>query len=232
MKVKVCVPIPSGSLREAFEMIRRAEEAGADIIEMRLDYLSPNITCSLDVLGKIVKCTSIPLIATNRHPGQGGFCRLSEEERIRVLLRAAEAGFAYVDVELTTVGLGDIVSAVKAYGAKAIISFHNFDSTPEVHGLEEIVRAEVDAGADICKVVTMARSLDDSVRCLLFTREVSRRVELVCFAMGKYGLLSRVLSPLFGASFTYASLGEGLETAPGQLTIDDLREIYRRLGVE
>lgn len=232
MKVKVCVPIPAGSLREAFEMIRRAEGAGADIIEIRLDYLSPNITGSLDVLGKIVKCASIPLIATNRHPGQGGFCRLSEEERIRVLLRAAEAGFAYVDVELTTVGLGDIVSAVKAYGARAIISFHNFDSTPKVHELEEIVRAEVDAGADICKVVTMARSLDDSVRCLLFTREVSRRAELVCFAMGKYGLLSRVLSPLFGASFTYASLGEGLETAPGQLTIDDLREIYRRLGVE
>ncbi|MEM2749821.1 MAG: type I 3-dehydroquinate dehydratase [Candidatus Bathyarchaeia archaeon] len=232
MKVKICVPIPAESLREAFEMIRRAERVGADIIEMRLDYLGPGIASSPDMLGKIVKCASTPLIATNRHPKQGGFCRLSEGERIRTLLKAAEAGFTYVDVELTTDGLRDIVSAVKAYGAKAIISFHNFDYTPEIHEMDEVVRAEVNAGADICKVVTMARSLDDSIRCLLFTREISQRTELVCFAMGKYGLLSRILSPLFGASFTYASLGEGLETAPGQLTIDGLREIYRRLGVE
>lgn len=232
MKAKICVPIPAGSLREALEMIQMAEEAGADIIELRLDYLGSNISRSPDILEDIVKRTSIPLIATNRHPGQGGFCGLSEEERIGVLLKAAKVGFAYVDVELTTSGLRDIVSAVKACGARTILSFHDFNSTPSLPELERIVRAEIDAGADVCKVVTMANSLDDSIRCLLLTYEMGRKHELVCFAMGDYGLLSRVLSPIFGASFTYASLGEGLETAPGQLTIRNLREIYGRLGIE
>ncbi|MEM2960941.1 MAG: type I 3-dehydroquinate dehydratase, partial [Candidatus Bathyarchaeia archaeon] len=64
------------------------------------------------------------------------------------------------------------------------------------------------------------------------TYEMSKKTNLVCFAMGENGLLSRILSPLFGASFTYASLERGLETAPGQITISELREIYRRLGAQ
>jgi len=231
-KIRVCVPIPARSLREAFAMIRRAEESGADIIELRLDYMGSELLDALDRLKDFVKYTSVPLIATNRHAGQGGMWNLSEEQRINVLLKAAEAGFTYVDFELVTEGLRDVVGAVKTYGARVIISFHDFNSTPSLSELERIVRAEVEAGADICKVVTMANGLDDSIKCLILTYEVSQKYDVICFAMGRYGLLSRVLSPIFGASFTYASLGVGFETASGQLTIEDLREIYGRLGVE
>lgn len=231
-KIRVCVPIPAKSFRESFTMIRSAEESGADIIELRLDYMGSELLGALDRLKDIARCASVPLIATNRHAGQGGMWNLGEEQRINVLLRAAEAGFAYVDVELTTERLRDIVSAIKACGAKVIISFHDFNSTPSLPELERIVRAEAEAGADICKVVTMANSLEDSIKCLVLTHEMSQKYDMVCFAMGKYGLPSRVLSPIFGASFTYASLDVGFETAPGQLTIRDLREIYGRLGVE
>jgi len=49
--------------------------------------------------------------------------------------------------------------------------------------------------------------------------------------MGEAGVISRILSPLFGGEFTYASTKTGSESAPGQLTIAELREIYRVLGV-
>ncbi len=231
VKVKICVPVPAKTLHETFTMIGNAEREGADLIEIRLDYMGLDILKDMSRLEDMVEQCSVPLIATNRHAEQGGECKLNEAQRLKTLIRAAEAGFTYVDVELTTQGVTEVIDAVKAYGAKAIVSFHNFDYTPSFQEMEKIAGAQVKAGADVCKIVTMAKDLADSIRCLLFTLEISENSNLVCFAMGEKGLLSRVLSPLFGASFTYASLGEGLETAPGQISVRELREIYRRLNI-
>ena len=231
MKVKICVPIPAKNLPDTLVMIDRAEESGADLIEIRLDYMSSETLNILNSLKDVVKRSSVPLIATNRHVGQGGKCKLSEGQRLKTLIKAAEAGFTYIDIELTTQGLSDFINMAKKKGAKIIVSFHNFDLTPPPNEMNKIFRAEIEAGADICKIVTMANSLVDSVNCLIFTHEASKTGDLVCFAMGRNGLLSRILSPIFGATFTFASLEAGLETAPGQITIGDLREIYRRLGV-
>ncbi|MEM2320556.1 MAG: type I 3-dehydroquinate dehydratase [Candidatus Bathyarchaeia archaeon] len=232
MGLRVCVPVPARDFRELASLIREAESSGADLVEVRLDYMGEGLLENIDHLRDIVEACSVPMIATNRHRGQGGVCMLDEELRVESLLRAAEIGFDHVDVELDTRGLHEIVSHIKAYGAKVIVSHHTFTHTPSTEELEETVRREVKAGADICKVVTMANSLADSVRSLVFTYEMSRRVSLVCFAMGERGLPSRVLSPIFGASFTYASLGRGLETAPGQIAIHEMREIYRRMRLE
>jgi len=230
--LSVCVPIPAKDFQTLLNMICMAEESGADLIEVRLDYMGEKLLENLGRLKDIVSVCSTPLIATNRHRRQGGECVLSEEDRIRSLLIAADAGFNYIDVEMDTLGLHDVVDRVKAYGAKVIISHHIFTHTPPVEELDLFVKKQIEANANVCKVVTMANSVLDSVRCLVFTYEASRRTNLVCFAMGEKGILSRILSPVFGASFTYASLKKGLETAPGQITIHELKEIYKRMGIE
>ncbi|MEM1606835.1 MAG: type I 3-dehydroquinate dehydratase [Candidatus Bathyarchaeia archaeon] len=231
MKVKVCVPVPAEKFSDIFTMISQAERHGADIIEVRLDYLGSSIMDYIDRLGEIVEFSKTPLIATNRLVEQGGRSPLDEERRLETLVSAARAGFKYVDVELSTRGLNRVIDAIKAYGAKVIVSYHNFRCTPQLQEMEEIVNSQIEAGADVCKVVTMANSITDSVNCLIFTYEMSRKTNIVCFAMGEKGLLSRVLSPLFGAQFTYASLEKSLETAPGQITVEEIKEIYGRLGV-
>jgi 3-dehydroquinate dehydratase type I len=233
LNVKICVPVPAKNLEEALEMIQSAEIDGADIIEIRFDYMDNlGMLDNLDNLKRIVERCSKPLIATNRGIEQGGKCGLSDEQRLKTLIKAAKAGFKYVDIELTAKRLKETVNAAKGYGAKIIISLHDFKCTPSIQEMREILREQIKAGADICKIVTTANDVMDSIRCLTFTYEMSKKANLICFAMGERGLLSRILSPLFGASFTYASLGRGLETAPGQMTIRELREIYRRLGVE
>ena len=231
MKVKICVSIPARNLSNVLAMMDKAERSGADLIEVRLDYMVSNAPNILNSLKNIAERSSVPLIATNRHISQGGKWKLSEEQRLKTLIKAAESGFTYVDIELTTQKLSDFIEAVRKRGAKIIVSFHNFDLTPPLDEMNKIFKAEVEAGADVCKLVTMANSLADSINCLIFTYEACKSSDLVCFAMGRYGLLSRVLSPIFGASFTFASLETGLETAPGQITIGELREIYERLGV-
>lgn len=232
MNVKICVPVPPRSLHETLSMIQAAEKSGADMIEVRFDYMGLDVISNLDKLREIAKCCSTPLIATNRHVEQGGKFKLDEERRLETLIKAAEAGFEYVDIEFTTKGLSEIANAIKAYNASVIISFHDFGCTPTINEMRKIAEKQIEAGADICKIVAMAHNIMDSINCLVFTYEMSKKTNLVCFAMGENGLLSRILSPLFGASFTYASLERGLETAPGQITISELREIYRRLGVQ
>lgn len=233
MNVKICVPVPAKNLEEALEMIRSAEIDGADIIEMRFDYMDNlEMLNNLDSLKRIVESCSKPLIATNRSIEQGGRCSLSDEQRLKTLIKASKAGFKYVDIELTAKRLKETINAAKENGAKIIISLHDFKCTPPVQEMRKIFREQIKAGADICKIVTTANDVIDSIRCLAFTYEMSKKASLVCFAMGEKGLLSRALSPLFGASFTYASLGRGLETAHGQITIRELREIYGRLGIK
>lgn len=227
MSPQICVPIAAESASRAQTLAKRAEALGADLLEIRLDFLR-----STRGLRGLVEGTPLPLIATNRQEGQGGHRPQEEGQRIKTLINAAQLGFKYVDLESTTADLESHVRELRRLGATPIVSSHDFERTPTTPELEAVMRSHLERGADICKVVTTAKTLADNVSCLMATWRVSRAAGVVCFAMGERGLVSRVLSPVFGARFTYASLEEGLETAPGQPTISDLRDLYRRLGVE
>ncbi|MFQ6094643.1 MAG: type I 3-dehydroquinate dehydratase [Candidatus Bathyarchaeia archaeon] len=227
MKIHICVPLAADDPSALIPLVEKAEGEGADFIEIRLDCLK-----RLEGIEEVVEHASVPLIATNRQHEQGG-CRIQDEEtRIRNLIEAAEIGFQYADIELTAKGLADVTLRLRNQGVKPIISFHDFKLTPSQAEMERIVTAEIESGAEICKVVTTANSIKDNLTCLNLLSEMNRTTKLICFAMGRKGVLSRALSPIFGAYFTYASLEKGMETAPGQITISELKSLYKALGVK
>jgi len=221
------VPLVAKSPSELPSMIEKAEVEGADLIEVRLDYLE-----SIEGIEKIVDHASVPLIATNRQYEQGGYRVQDEGSRVQNLMKAAESGFQYADIELTTRDLKDVNSTLRDLGVKPIVSFHNFTFTPSLSEMEKIVEDQMRVGAEVCKLVTMAESIEDNVPCLLLSSKICKLAKIVCFAMGEKGLISRAFSPIFGGYFTYASIGKGMETAPGQITISELKNLYRTLGVE
>ena len=231
MKPRICVPLPVNDFSHVGPSIQRAEAAGADLIELRLDYLEADALKRLDSLKEIIDGASVPLIATNRQHSQGGQHSQEEKQRVQALIQAAKLGFKYVDVETTTSDLRLTIRKIRRYGAEPIVSFHDFKGTPKVSEMEKIVESQIKAGAAVCKLVTTANSLGDSVKCLLLTYRMSQATDIVCFAMGRKGMLSRALSPLMGACFTFASLETGLETASGQVSIAELMQLYRRLRV-
>lgn len=98
--------------------------------------------------------------------------------------------------------------------------------------MREVLEAEAKTGADMCKVVTTALQARDNLTVLDFVAEEAAKVSLVSFAMGQRGIPSRVLSPLFGAAFTFASLTEESKTAEGQLSMDQLRNAWQILGIQ
>lgn len=155
---------------------------------------------------------------------------MSEPDRVAAILDAVEAGFDYADLELNTPDLDDLGSRVKALGASLVVSHHDFEETPSGEELRETTSRMVEHGADVCKIIGTAQSARDNLVYLgLFGSH--REGGLVCFGMGRDGILSRVLSPLMGGEFTYASSHAGGESAPGQLTLAEMREIYALMGV-
>jgi 3-dehydroquinate dehydratase type I len=226
LTIRVCVSVLPQTVAEALELIERAENNDADLVEVRLDSLRET-----GELSNIAGCSRVPLIATNRSAECQGEFRGSETERKQILLKAAGNGFEYVDIELSTSELKDTVSDVHEIGVKPIVSFHDFNQTPSLPQMEDVLRKQIASGADVCKVVTTAKSAEDNLTVLNFVSKASRSARTVCFSMGELGKISRVLSPLFGGFFTFASLEKGRETASGQLTIQEMRVAYEALGV-
>jgi 3-dehydroquinate dehydratase type I len=208
----ICASIVNGNL-EAIERVAPL----VDLFEVRIDLIGPDWR---EVAGQLGK----PWVACNRKPDEGGTWKGSEEERIVELLSALELGAAIVDIELSTENLNDVVTRIKKQ-AECLISFHELEGTPPFSTMKEIARRQLAAGADIVKVVTTARKFEDNVSTMQLIREFPGK-RVVAFAMGPLGLVSRLLCPLVGGEFIYASVASDGEAAPGQMTADEMRQIY------
>jgi 3-dehydroquinate dehydratase-1 len=168
-----------------------------------------------------------PWIACNRMVREGGNWQGSEARRKEELLKACELGASIVDIELETTNLERLVPIIKKK-AKCLISFHELDKTPPLDELKMIVKRQSAAGADICKVVTTAVDFKDNLTLLELVEGFPEK-NIIAFAMGAMGLLSRVLSPLLG-SIAYSAIKEGGESAPGQVPVAELHRLYRMVA--
>ncbi len=188
----------------------------ADLFEVRIDLVGAGWQ---DIARKLSK----PWIACNRHPAEGGQGTSTETERVKALFEAANLGASIVDVELRSPGLPATVKQLKGK-AECLISYHDLLASPTPAVMRQIIERERDAGADICKLVVTARSIHDNVEVLKMNSLLP--VRTVAFAAGPLGVSSRILCPLAGGDFTYASVREGKESAAGQLSVSTLRSLY------
>jgi len=213
---KICVAIVNNDIKA----ISKAESE-ADLWEVRIDLIGKGWR---EAAGQLKK----PWIACNRRAEEGGKWRGREPQRIKELLSALELGASVIDIELGTPGVENAVKEVKGR-AECLISYHNLKETPPLDRMRQIIINQLAAGADICKVVTTARSFKDNLAVLQLITEFPE-TKIVAFAMGAAGQISRVLCPLAGGYFTYASVEEGKESAEGQVTAGELRKIYGMLA--
>ncbi|AII57612.1 3-dehydroquinate dehydratase [Dehalococcoides mccartyi] len=203
------------------ESLKKSE--GAAFYELRLDLLGESWQETAAMLNK-------PFIATCRRAAEGGSFSGSEEERISRLEKAAAAGAFMLDIEYSSPNLGEILKRLRPQ-AKCLLSHHNFTDTPSAAELKTLVKDMLTYPADIYKVITTAASINDNIKLLNLIKEMPDK-EIVAFAMGEPGILSRILCPLAGSPFTYASLNDGNKSASGQMTLAQMIEIYRSVNYE
>ena len=207
----ICIPVTASSNKGAIDEMKEAAKF-ADIVELRIDYInSPD-------LESLLKERTKPVIVTNRARRQGGMYSGDESARIGLLKEAISLGAEYIDIEHDAINeIGD------AGSTKLIASYHNFDETPD--NLLDIHSDLVKLGAHMVKLITFAKKITDNFR--IFELLCGSEFPTISFCMGELGQISRILSPKFGGKLVFASLAKGKESAPGQLTIDELVNVYR-----
>ena len=192
--------------------IQQAAKQGAQLIELRLDFLAkaPDFKRLLD--GR-----PCPLIATFRRPADGGRWGGTERERQTLLRQAIVAGFDYVDLET------DVADDIRRFGkVKRIVSYHNLRETPA--DLEAIFAGMCKQDPDIIKIAVTAQQPLDNLRVLKLITGAPRPTVAHC--MGDVGTCSRLLSLRFGAPFTYGAFNKERTIAPGILSFHDLMKVY------
>jgi len=216
--IQICVSLTE---RTVADLTARMEElAGrADLFEVRADMLD-----DLDLLA-ILRAKTEPILFTCRSTAEGGQWRWDETQRRRILLEAVKRGFDYVDVELAS-GFTEVIEEKRGRGL--ILSHHDLEGTPA--DLESIYRRMAEAGADVAKIAVTPSSISDVGRLLAFADEVSSRGDgppLVPIAMGPLGIITRLVGGRYKAPLTFASRRVGKGSAPGQLPLDLMLDVYR-----
>jgi 3-dehydroquinate dehydratase / shikimate dehydrogenase len=222
---KVCVAITGDS---AAELLERAEALYRDnsFLEFRLDYLAKPLIALPKLKAFLAGHPEVTAIATCRREANGGKFAGNNAAELEVLQKAAAAGFHLVDVELQTAEQvkPQELEKLRQRGAALILSYHDFMTTKDLDGIFERMSP---LEPEFIKIVSTARHLADNVAMLRFLERARDRANVVGICMGEQGIISRILGPRSGSSFTFASVAVGEETAPGQISARTLLDLYR-----
>ena len=219
MTTKVCVTIAASSPAKVFSELKRAL-AKSDYAELRLDFLKPSQIpfCLNLVRDHLNRC-----VCTLRPTTEGGKFSGSEKERISILKLISEFDPYLVDVEYNTLkknkGLEKYLKSAKT---RILVSWHDFTKTPNEQTLRTMFK-KMSRFSNNVKIVTTAKNISDMIRVLSLYKVRTRNVNLISFAMGDYGRMSRILCTKLGSPYTYVSLGKPI--APGQFSLKEMKHI-------
>jgi len=208
----ICVSIGRGRHRFVIATHKHLAEQGAELVELRLDYVNGPVN-----LKRLIADRPTPVVITCRRKREGGKFKGNEEQRLILLRSAIAEGVEYVDLE------EDVAAQVPRFGkTRRIISVHDFRKTPDDLGSVHQRLSQLDP--DIIKICTMANQPGDNLRMLRLVE--SSKVPTVGLCMGDMGVPSRILAGRFGAPFTYATFSDERALAPGQLSFEQMRDVY------
>jgi len=221
---RLIVPITASSPEAMLGQARAALDGGADLVELRLDFLEGLGEQDLEGL---VRELGDRCIITLRPVDEGGRFDGAESDRIRLLTQAAQGRPRFADIEYRHLKRwGDLSWKIGPTPGhpRLILSLHDCTGRPaKLQRTIQDMAAEPDCS--VVKAAWSARHIADNFEAFDLLRAVPKPMIAVC--MGESGLLSRVLAAKFGAFGTYCSLGAGRESAPGQLPLAEMKELYR-----
>jgi 3-dehydroquinate dehydratase/shikimate dehydrogenase len=227
-KPRVCISVCETTVADLERAIASAA-AICDLIEVRLDCLAPEaLAANASEITKLLAQQKCESILTFRPAEQGGRRELDAETR-HAFWSDAIFSDSYFDVELDLaerfIPNADSPSLPVDW-SRTICSHHDFAGVPA--NLDQLYDRLANTPARVLKIAVQA---DDAIDCLavfqLLERARHQGREMIAIAMGAAGIATRVLGPSRGAFLTYASLDRETATAPGQISVRELIEVYR-----
>ncbi len=234
----VCMPLVAPDEKGLVEQARTTRQHKPDLLEWRVDAFDAGLdhdicqdalTALRDVVGEL------PLIVTCRSHEEGGLTSIPAAKRENLFMSAIQSGQAdLIDMELSNDAafIRNIQKAAQNAGLQLILSYHNFDSTPDQGAIIDTLFQAREAGADIAKVAVMPQEFGDVLTLMgaaLKARKKGLKIPMIAISMGTLGSLTRLAGKLFGSDITFA--GSETTSAPGQLPVQLLRQAMDALNV-
>lgn len=217
---RICAVVGARTAAQAARDLRLALRE-TSTAELRLDWLASDQErkAFLGWLRKHPQPGAV-LLATCRRKPAGGKYPGDIPGELFWLMQAREAGCAWCDIELETLReLPETSVRGLAVPRGVLLSMHDFERTPALpRMLGHPARGQVDA----VKIAACARTIADSVRLLKLARHSK---DVVAVPMGEAGLPARILALREGSALAYAPVAEA--TAPGQVSLHELKHLYR-----
>ena len=218
MKYKTCVTIAENSSNKIKRNLKIALKK-SDFVEIRFDFLKiEEIPKTLEMVKNDLK----KVVCTLRPKTEGGKFEGSEKERISILKLISEYNPFLLDIEFNTIKKDSTLAKyLKSTKTNILISWHDFKKTPNFSELKKMMDQMIKFSSNI-KIVTTAKSIDDSTKTLqLYSKKGGNN--LIAFAMGDKGKISRILCLYLGSPYTYVSLGKPVVS--GQFSLDEIKKI-------
>ena len=218
MKYKTCVSVAETTPGKTKKTLKVALSK-SDFVEIRFDFLrKEQIPETLELIKKDLN----RIVCTLRPKTEGGKFSGNEKERVAVLKLIAEYNPFLLDVEFNTLKRNsDLVKYLKSTKTKLLVSWHDFKKTPKSSELKKKINQMSKFSSNV-KIVSTAKSTGDSTRMLELYGKKGKN-NLISFAMGDLGRISRILCLYLGSPYTYVSLGKAV--APGQFSVDEVKKI-------
>ncbi|MDD6386436.1 type I 3-dehydroquinate dehydratase [Lactobacillus equicursoris] len=233
---KIAVPNVGTSEEEILASSKEIAAAKPDIMEWRIDYYEAGIKDNEKLIATAKKIREtvgeLPVLVTFRTKNEGGVLELGEDEYLDlvqtvIVNRLGDA----VDVELfhDEKRVKEIVAQAHNYNVVVIMSNHDFEKVPAKDVIEFRLKKMAELGADVPKLACMPHNADDVLTLLSATNDVHKELAnpIITMAMADLGKVSRVAGQVFGSCLSFGAVGK--VSAPGQLSIEDLRNAEQYL---
>lgn len=233
---KICVPVMGRTEEEILQQISLINAPQnkqiVDMVEVRADYFQG--LGSPDEVERLMTAVQFELsekivLFTIRSEKEGGkrlppeIMDIDEINRMVISNKLADI----VDVELAdgNPSKRELAELAHNNGVKIIMSYHNFEITPEQEFMTEKLQAMRAMGADIIKIAVMPESIHDVYRLMetaTYTKE-KLDIPIVAISMGALGAITRISGALYGSDITFGALEQA--SAPGQIPVSDLKRM-------
>ena len=227
---KIAVPNVGVTKEEILASAKEIAAAKPDIMEWRIDYYEAGIKDNekliatakalRDVVGEL------PILVTFRTKNEGGVLELGEDEYLDLVATVVSNRLGdAVDIELfhDEERVKDLVKQAHNYNVVVIMSNHDFEKVPAKDVIEFRLKKMAELGADVPKLACMPHSADDVLTLLSATNDAHKTLAnpIITTAMADLGKVSRIAGQVFGSCLSFGAVGK--TSAPGQLSIEDLR---------
>jgi 3-dehydroquinate dehydratase-1 len=230
---KTIVPTTGASVEQVLAQARAiGDNAAADIIEFRIDYLDfATEPARVVALGRQVAeaARHKPLILTFRTKAEGGTKAIDDAGYGKLYLALIQGGFTdMLDVEMfrDQQVVAQLVGAAHKAGIKVVMSSHDFQKTPDTEEIIARLRKQDALGADVLKIAVMPQTSADVLKLLDASAQIRAKYSdkpLLVMSMGGLGAITRLSGEVFGSDMTFGMIG--VPSAPGQVEVSQLRQV-------